>query len=107
MENVNKVELKGILGSIRITEISGIKHARFSVGTTYELDAKMAIKATNWTAVLAWQSDTLGVDLSDLRQGMNIGVVGRLHNQIYVDSKGVEHSFTEVIAQNISIIKED
>ena len=104
MENVNKVELKGILGSIRITEISGIKHARFSVATKYELDGKLA---TTWTAVLAWQSDALGMDLSDLRQGMNISIVGRLHNQFYVDAKGVDRSFTEVIAQNISIIKED
>lgn len=98
MENLNSVEIKGILGSIRIGELSVGKYARMAISTKHGDD-------TEWHSVIAWESDRLGCDLSALKDGMNLHIVGRLHNQTYVDKNGIDRAFTEIMAQSIKIIK--
>lgn len=107
MEQLNKVELRGVIGNIRVQNIGDTQMARFSVATDYAFKNRRgaAIIETTWHAVIAFQSDKM-CDLSELQRGSRVYVLGRLRNNRFTDWNGVERTVTEILANEVRKIEE-
>ena len=79
MEQLNSVTLRGIIGNARIQNI----------GDTHQ--------------VTAFKSDRMP-DFSALVKGAGVEVKGRLRNNRFTDSNGVERTVTEILASQVSVI---
>ena len=100
---LNKVELQGIVGSIRKSEISGTYLYQITLATQemYKRDTQIVCETT-WHKIVWWSDD--GKLLAD--KGTPIRVVGRINQSQYVDAYGQTHSACEIVANEVTIIKE-
>lgn len=108
MEHLNKIELRGIVGSARTQVITGSKMSKFSVATSRAYRDKDGVAQidTTWHNIVAWESDKIR-DLDKITSGTKVHVVGRLHTQKYVGGDGVEKTYFEVIASKVNVIESD
>lgn len=108
MEHLNKIELRGVVGTVRPMVVNGSKMARFSVATSraYKDREGVAQIDTTWHNIVAWDSDRTK-DLEKVESGSKVYVVGRLHTQKYVGADGVEKTFYEVVASKVNVIETD
>lgn len=108
MEQLNRIELRGNVGNIRVRETSSGQFARFSVATNYVFKDKegAAVIETTWHNVVAWNGRGMPEDLNTIQKGMPVYVIGRLRMQKYTGTDGVEHSVYEVVAKTLEIVKE-
>lgn len=107
MEQLNKVELKGIVGNVHTQEYEDVIHANFSVATdyAYKNEDGTPIVETTWHSVAASEKkDTPTFDLSRLRMGDKVHVIGRIQAQRYVTQDGMERTIYRILAQHISKI---
>jgi len=104
MEQLNRVELVGYVGSVRITPVSCINSARFTVATNlmYRNKASETIVETTWFNVQAWEAEK--TPFKGLEKGAKVHVVGRLRNVKYIDAEGQERTSFEIIASSIEIL---
>lgn len=106
MEELNRIELQGRIGNIRIFEVGQTKTARLSLATNRLFEANdgtMTIETT-WHYVSVWQ-DNIKEDLGSVRKGDILHVIGRVRRQRYVASNGEERYSYEVIAHSAEIVK--
>ena len=105
MEQLNKVELRGSIGSVRIQNICDTQMARFSVATNYcyKNNSGEAVIETTWHQVTAFRNDKMP-DFSTLTKGAGVEVKGRLRNSRYTDSNGEERIMTEIIASEVKVL---
>lgn len=105
MEQLNRIELRGTVGSIRIQEISGANVANFTVATNLAYRDKdgCAIIETTWHNVTAWESKDIQ-DLDRIEKGSKVHLVGRIRNQRFCGSDGVERTMYEVVARTVELI---
>lgn len=103
MESLNRVELKGTLGNINLTQVGDKKHARFSVATDYAYRNKdgEAVIETTWHNVSAWDDNG---KISELKRGDKVHVLGRLRNLRYRTADGEERSAWEVLAHEVKVL---
>ena len=105
MEHLNQIELRGIIGSVYVKDFVNAKVANFSVATDYcyiAQDGTRVIDVT-WHRVVAWEGKQIQ-NLSDLKKGSPVHVIGRLRMQRYTDANGAERSTYEIIAHKVEII---
>ena len=102
MEQLNKVELRGVLGVPRVISVGDTRYATMSVATNYcYKDAEgCPVVETTWHLVTAWEGKGCP-DLSVFKKGDPVYVVGRLRNRRYVDSAGVERTQIDIIANTL------
>ena len=98
---LNRVELRGVVGSARTMKVSESELTRFSVATDYFFKNKdgEAVVETTWHSVMAWDKG-----LSELKRGDKVEVVGRIRNTRYTDSEGMERTSTEVVASEVKVL---
>lgn len=108
MEQMNRIELRGIVGSVKTQVSSGNKMSRFSVATSraYKDKEGTAVIDTTWHNVIAWENDRIK-DLDLLRSGSKVYVAGRLRSQKFTGSDGVERTSFEVVASKVTILEAD
>lgn len=107
MEQLNSVTLRGIIGNVRVQDIQNSKVANFTVATNYVYKSRSGevVIETTWSNVTAW-SGGKGIDLGQLSKGMAVEVEGRLRNQRYTGSDGVERSVTEILAREVRLVED-
>lgn len=106
MEYLNRIELRGVVGSVRRQNVGGENIAMFSVCTpTIEKSEDSAIVETTWHSVVAFES-SVGEDLSKLDKGSKVHIIGRLRTNPYTDTKGQERIAYEVVAHIVELIDE-
>lgn len=106
MEYINRIELQGEIGTIRVQEVNGLYVANFSLVT--EFLSKVGVNAvceTTWHNVVAWETAIIP-DPHLLKKGDKVRVVGRLRTQKYISAEGHEKLCYEVVASMVSRIKE-
>lgn len=106
IQQLNKVELIGICGNVRIQEFRGKKVARLTLATNYcyKSQGEVVIE-TCWHSVSAWASSKVK-DLESISKGTRLHIVGRLKNQRYTSADGTDHSSVEILASSLEIIDE-
>ena len=106
MEQLNKVELRGIVGNAKVQNIGDTSMIRFSVATDHAFkggDGNFVVETT-WHQVVAFKNDQMP-DLSTIVRGAGVEVKGRLRNNRFVDSNGNERTVTEILASQINLVK--
>ena len=105
MEFINKIEILGTVGNVRINEVGKRRVARVSVATDYAYQdsaGNQCIDVT-WHSVTIWTGQYDQQDIADIKQGSHLHVIGRLRQYRYTDASGMERSGYEVIAQKWNI----
>ena len=99
MQQLNKVELRGIVGNVQVQEYQGRKVARVSVATDYiyENRDREKIVETTWHSVTVWDNKS-GCSLDGLKRGDKVYVQGRLRTLKYNDASGVDRQAWEILA---------
>lgn len=102
MEQLNRIELIGIVGSVKLIDISSCRCARLTLVTSYAYraaDGTVVVEST-WHNVSAFQSKQISC-LDSLVKGSRVHVVGRLVNRRCTGEDGTERSYCEVIANRM------
>lgn len=104
MEQLNKVELRGIVGNARTQKVGNQSVTRFSVATDYIFKATdgTPVVETTWHNCTAW-TDT-APDAVRLERGKGVHLTGRLRAQRYVDANGIDRHNVEIIVQTLEIL---
>ena len=104
MEQLNKVELRGIVGNARVQSIGETQMIRFSVATDYihKNNGGDVIVETTWHQVVAFKNDKMP-DFDKITRGTGVEVTGRLRNNRFTNSDGVEITSTEILASKIEL----
>lgn len=107
MEQLNRVELRGLVGSVRLSIISGRKVANFTVATNYAYKSKDGTPQidTEWHNVVAWENERFP-ELDQIHKGMRIYVVGRIHSQKFVGQDNVERLYQDIQATRLVFLDE-
>lgn len=105
MEQLNKIELVGTVGSTFLTDVCDKTCVKFSLLTEYCTRDKngCAIIEDTWHRVTYWCPKK--EDISFIENGACLKVYGRLRQLRYVNSDNVEVNTYEVIASGVSRIK--
>lgn len=108
MEHLNRIELRGRVGTVRTNEVNGNKVANFSVVTEhlYKTRDGNAVSETTWFNVTAWNSREMP-DFEKIVKGMPVQVTGRMRTTRYTSADGVEKMYYEILANRIRFIQEN
>ena len=106
IQQMNRVELVGYVGSIRTSQVGEQILACMTVATStvYESVTGEKVIETNWSQVSCFQKDG-ATDLRSITKGEAVHVVGRVKNNIYTGADGVDRMTTEVIASFIEKVE--
>lgn len=110
LEFLNKVHLRGIVGTSDVKDFQGKKYIRCSVVTEYAYKNQQneANVKTFWINVIAYERKNVsGEDILNIKKGTKIEILGRLRSLNYTDAEGNRRSVVEVIANEIHIINEE
>lgn len=107
MEQLNKVILCGVVGNIRVSDVSGKKLARITLATNYAYKDRngAAIIDTTWHNIVAWDKPEFP-PLDTISKGDSLYIEGRHRQQRYTDNTGSEHTVTEIIASKLELVTE-
>ena len=107
MEHINRIEIQGNVGTIRLNEHHGRKVANFSVATEllYKSREGVAIAETTWHNIVAWSGKDIE-DLSLISKGTPVHVIGRIKTSKYTSADGVEKFYSDIMASKVEIVRE-
>lgn len=108
MEQINKIELRGLVGFARTQEVGKKKVAHFTVATSMAYNDRngAAVIETQWHSVTAWEGKRIE-GLDKLKKGDKVWLFGRLRYKKFTGSDGVERDSAEIIANRLTIIDDD
>ena len=106
-KSINRVELQGRVGTVRILPCVGAVAANFSLLTEHHLQSVsgMAIVESAWHNVAAFEGGD--VYLEGLTRGSLVHLTGRLRTSKYTAADGTERMFTEVVAETLKVLEEN
>lgn len=99
MEQLNKIELRGTVGSVYVKTFGNEKVTTFSVATNYSYVSRdgTPVIETTWHQVISW-------DCPEIGKGSQVHVIGRLSSRRYADANGVQQTFFEVTASKVTVL---
>jgi single-strand DNA-binding protein len=104
----NRVNLIGNLGmNPQVRELgNGRKVARFTVATSesYRNSKGDKVTETQWHNIVAWGTQANFAE-KYMEKGQQVAVEGKLTHRQYQDAKGEKHYITEVVVNEILILK--
>ncbi len=110
MEQLNRVELRGIVGEIRISPVGNAKVANFSVLTQHTFKAKDGIQVISdtWHKVCVWaNTEPQAKYLARIKPNDLVFVSGRIKVRTFVRQDGAQATVHEIVASRVEILKED
>lgn len=108
MEQLNKVELRGNVGSVKLQTGANNKGARITLATNsayHDKDGAPVID-TQWHNIVAWEGRNIQ-GLDRIQKGDKLYALGRLRYQKYTGQDGVERIQTDILASKIVLIEDD
>jgi len=106
MEQLNRIELRGTVGSVKLQTYEDNVVARISIATNvaYKDREGAAVIETTWHNVNAWEGRDIQ-NLDKIEKGTKLYVQGRLRNSRFIGQDGMEHFITDIQANRIVIIE--
>lgn len=103
MEQLNRVELRGIVGSVRESKVGDMILVKLTVATNFMYKSKdgYPVIETTWHSVERFYAESPGI-----QKGDNVWVVGRLKCQRYTRADGVDVNSQYIVANHIEKIDE-
>ena len=107
MEFINRIELKGRVGTVRANEVNGTKVANFSLVTDhlYKTRDGNPISESTWFNVVAWEGKEI-LDMDKIDKGAVVHVNGRMRSTRFEGADGSEKHLYEVLANKLRVIEE-
>ena len=102
-ESINRIELRGIVGSQRISSVGDVKMIMFSVATNHVYNSKEGASPfieTTWFQCVAMDKD-FNLEDERFRKGNVIHIEGRLRSQRYTNGTGGDVNVYVVIVSKI------
>ena len=105
MEFLNKVQIRGIVGTVRETAVLDTHCYRFSVVTerVYRSLASDATVECTWHNVAAYAPK--GVAWDWLKKGACVEIHGCLRTQRYISASGEERHVAEILADSVTQVE--
>lgn len=105
MEQLNRIELRGNVGNVRISEVGESTVAKFSLATNFMYRGKdnEAVVETTWHNIVAWSGKGMP-PFSSIVKGAPVYVSGRLRSSRFTGNDGSEKTVYEVIAAKVEIL---
>ena len=107
MEQINKVELRGVVGAVRTANVSGKKVYDFSLATNraFKDRSGTAVIETQWHQITTWDSpDSANEGLDHLDKGSKVYLTGRLQYDRYDGADGIEKFRTKIISHSVVVL---
>lgn len=107
MEYLNQTRVRGVIGNARVQAIGDTEMVTFSVATEHAFkDGDGAVVVdTTWHLVKAYKKAGMP-DFGELQKGTRVEVDGRLRNIHYIAANGEDRTMTEILADNLSIVRQ-
>lgn len=101
----NTIELVGIVGSARHTEVNGRRLCQFTVATNYSYISKQSgpVIETTWHDCQYWEKDDKEYPV-DLKRGTQVHVCGMLVYQRYTGTDGVQRNSISIRVHSVKMI---
>ena len=108
MEHINRIELKGRVGTVRSNTHNDSKVANFTLVTEllYKTRTGEILSETTWFNVVAWEGRDIK-DIEKIEKGAAVHLTGRMRTTKYTNADGVEKQFYEVLANKLKIVEDD
>ena len=108
MEQLNRIELRGNVGGVRMTSTStGAMCAHVSLVTNYLRSGSKEVNVeVTWHNVTIWQREGMP-DITKIEKGNRMHVIGRMVQQHYIDAGGNDRSSYEVYATSAEMLSEN
>ena len=105
-KSINRVELQGRVGTVRLSPCVGAVAANFSLVTEHHLQSVsgMAVVESTWHNVVTFEGGD--VYLEGLTRGALVHLTGRLRTSKYTAADGTERIFTEVVADSLQVLED-
>ena len=105
MEQINRMELLGIVGNVRLQIVNDKQMAKFTVVTNYAYKNKEGapVIETQWHNVTAFEGRNVQ-NLDKIERGGAVHLWGRLQVQRYTGVDGVERTYVEVLCSKLVIL---
>ncbi len=105
IEHINRIELQGIVGTVRTNEHNGSKVANFTMITDflYKTREGNAVNESMWHNIVAWSGRDIR-NLEKIEKGVPVHVLGRLRTSRYTSADGTEKQFYEVMASKVEVL---
>ena len=106
MESVNRIEILGNVGNIRIQEAGESRAIHLSVVTNRvarNKNGENSVEAT-WHYVEAWENQANIADFSTITTGGWVRVIGRIKNNKYTGSDKIERYTTDIVANRLEVV---
>jgi len=105
MEQLNRIELRGVVGNVRLQTFDETRMIRFGLATNYAYKDRegAAVIDTSWHNVVAWEGRNIQ-GLDRIGKGTKLHVFGRIRYQTYTGVDGVDRVGTDIVANRIQII---
>lgn len=107
MEQINKIELLGIVGSVRLQNVADKRMAKFTMVTNraYKNKEGAPVIETQWHNVTAFEGKYVQ-ELERIEKGRAVHVWGRLQVQHYTGLDGSERTAVDVICNRLDLIRQ-
>ncbi len=108
MEQINRIELLGIVGNVRLQVINSKQMAKFTVVTNHAYKNKEGapVIETQWHNVTAFEGKNVK-DLELIEKGGAVHVWGRLQVQHYTREDGTERTYVDVMCNKLEVLAPD
>lgn len=105
MEQLNRVELRGNVGFIRLQLVNEKRVIHLSVATNYVYKGRNGdpVIETTWHNVTAWDGKGMP-DFTKIEKGAKVHIIGRIRSQRYTDNDGIERTVYDVAANQLNLI---
>lgn len=104
-QNINRVELQGVIGTTRLNETGSGRIFRFSLATNYiykSSDGSPVIETT-WHNCLAFEGKHVS-GLDRIVKGTVVHLTGRIRCRRFVDINNAERNETEIVADSLEVL---
>ncbi len=104
-QDINMVELQGVVGTVRMGEIGNGRYVRFSLATNhaYMTEDGTPVIETTWHKCLAFE-DKCGCSLDGIVKGAAVHLHGRLRCYRYVDINNTGRSEVEIVVNTLETL---
>ena len=101
-QQLNRIELRGNVGTVYLNETGENRMIRFSLATNYMYKGRdgNAVIDTTWHNIIAWEGRGMP-DFSKITKGRQVYVQGRVRTSRYTSAEGVEKQSYEVVASRL------
>ena len=102
MEQLNRVELRGTVGSVYVKDFGTTRCVNFSLATNYVFKDREGCPVIETTRhrVLAWENQDTAYAF-EMKKGDSVHVFGRLRIQRHTGADGVEKQAVEIVAKRV------